>query len=1476
MALLEIRLFGALQVVLDGEPVEDLRSEKALALLAYLAVESDRTHRREKLAGLLWPGFTETSARMNLSRALADLRSAIERKQPDVSLFHATKQTIQFTSNDDIWVDVSEFNLLLKSELPSPTSGKPPRGNVSQLEEAVTLYCGPFLESFSLSDSLEFEEWSLLVRERLARQAGEVLFSLAVEYERLDRFDRALEHIYQLLELDPWQERARCQLMRLLALDGRRDKALAEYVKYRQELDRELSTEPSATTQQLYEDLREGIWSPDGRTPQAASDSVLAEKAACPYRGLSAFREQDARFFCGRERFAIVLRQAVEQKRFNAVIGSSGSGKSSVVFADLIPYLENDEGGGWLVARCRLGEDPFNSLRRSIGSLLPVDERESVKEFSVDEWKEDPARFRAAVEDLLDRSSQKDQMVLVIDQFEELYTQCPDPDQRHSFLDLLLRVVGVDGRLNVLITLRADFMGRALAHRPFADVLQDGVLMLGPMSREELRAAIVRPAEIQGAKFEPGLADRILDDVGDEPGNLPLLEFALTLLWEQGRNGLLKHAAYDQLGGVEGALARYAEQVYADLRPEDQDQLPKIMMQLVRPGLGTDDTRRVATRSEIGEENWALTRQLADKRLLVTGVDANGNQTVELAHEVLIWEWSRLQGWLNDQRSFRVWQEGLRTFVSIWEAAERDESILLRGMQLAEAEDWFKSRRDHLSLPEREFILNSIDASGQREAEKKAEREDRLAASRRSRRMSGVLAGVLTIAVLLTVFLAYYYPRQRRQAQEAYSLSLAASAREVLADGDTSTALSLALAANQIEDPPGESQNILMEAAYAPGARWRVIGWSIFKDVRVLGTTLDISPDGEKAVTGFLDGHIILWDLATKQELVRMKGSESGINDVAISPNGSVVLSGDVDGHVGLWDLGTGRENLQLEGHAGSVYTVAISSDGQTGVSGGLGSDGSGELILWDLATGEQIRQFHSNAASVTAAGLNPIGNLLLVATGEYDPCPLYNIGSDKGELTLWNVDSGETLWQRSSQENRLLTLDISPDGTQALTGSCNGDVILWDLEMGSRLRSYTHHRGPVNTVIFTPNGRGAISASLDQSIVLWDLIDGRVRTQLKFDNDNIVDVAISSDGRSALSVSEQGYLILFELVDASVINRFEGFGYIVYDNALLDDGENAISIIGNKIKDGSFEPTSLILWDRTTGEQIKSHQFAAPETYYQAAVSPDGKVAMLAGGAPEILLWDLEKWEAIGYLEGHSEQVTGMAFLSEGSSAVSIGQDGRMILWDVPGKKIVYKMKSPGKALVALAVSPNGQNAVTNSGDKTSNFILWDLEAGEKIGSFERPWYFDEEGSTALAFLPGGRSVLSCDRDGAVIEWNLETGIETRHLGLHGGVCAWVEVSPDGRLAITSSADGTIMIWDLKAGKLVRRFDEQGSISGIAIAQNWETLYYSSPDGTITLLRIDDPSLEELKTRIEENRYLPELSCDERKLYHLEPLCDG
>ena len=351
--------------------------------------------------------------------------------------------------------------------------------------------------------------------------------------------------------------------------------------------------------------------------------------------------------------------------------------------------------------------------------------------------------LRDVVERVLAKQPGSERLMLVIDQWEELFTLTQDEAERRRFIDTILEATD-KSKLSVVITLRGDFFGRAVtAYRPLSDRLQGAQVNLGPMNETELRLAMEEPARKVGLHFEPGLADTILAEAGDEPGNLPLLEFVLRQLWEQRQGGLMHKQAYEAMGRLAGAIAQKADGLYAKLGTADRQELQRVFLRLVRPGEGELDTRRRAGAGEFGADASALIKKLSDERLLVTSKAVTGiAETVEVAHEALIRNWQLLRGWVDADRQFIAWQQDLSATASKWQDGKRSPDLLLRGLPLAQAQDWAKKKPDALSDLEREFIA---------------------AGARRRRRLRGAAAGAaaLTLATVGAFFVQALIERQR-------------------------------------------------------------------------------------------------------------------------------------------------------------------------------------------------------------------------------------------------------------------------------------------------------------------------------------------------------------------------------------------------------------------------------------------------------------------------------------------------------------------------------------------------------------------------------------------------------------------------------------------------------------------------------------------------------------------------------------------
>jgi hypothetical protein len=453
--------------------------------------------------------------------------------------------------------------------------------------------------------------------------------------------------------------------------------------------------------------------------PVAAGLQQIAAVRAeiCPYRGLRPFREEDAAFFCGREAFTEKLVEAVERTSLVAVVGASGIGKSSVVRAGLIPRLREMKAGRvWEIATLVPSDRPLHSLAAALVPILEPEmtrvERLAEINKLAEHFAEGAVALRDVAADVLRAQPGTDRLLLFVDQWEELYTLTADDGARHRFLAEILDA-SAKGPVTVVLTLRGDFFGQALSDRSFADRLQGAQVNLGPMTQDELERSIIEPAEKAALQFEPGLVDRILGDVGQEPGSLPLLEFVLAALWEQRQGITLHHDAYERMGGVQGAIAARADAEFEKLNAAQKDAARHMLIQMVRPGEETEDTRQRAVLPVGNETALTVIRRLADARLVVTARDAaSGAETAEVTHEALIRHWTLLRTWIDQDREFLRSKARLEAAAALWEGEKRDASRLLpAGRPLAEGVEILASRRSDLSGSVVAFIEASAAAA---------------------------------------------------------------------------------------------------------------------------------------------------------------------------------------------------------------------------------------------------------------------------------------------------------------------------------------------------------------------------------------------------------------------------------------------------------------------------------------------------------------------------------------------------------------------------------------------------------------------------------------------------------------------------------------------------------------------------------------------------------------------------------------------
>ncbi|MEV4141961.1 WD40 repeat domain-containing protein [Dactylosporangium sp. NPDC049742] len=1068
-----------------------------------------------------------------------------------------------------------------------------------------------------------------------------------------------------------------------------------------------------------------------------------------PYRGLASFQPQDAAWFFGRERLLEELVDRVDALRAAGggvlvVVGASGAGKSSLLRAGLVAALQARDVEVDLTTP---GAEPPDQLT---GRL-------------------------------------RDAAVLVVDQFEELFTGgLPEDECRR----LIARLADPGCAATTVIGLRADFYAQALHHPPLLAAMRDHQFTVGPMNDDELRAAVLEPARLARIEVEPEFVELLLRDAAPhggarEAGVLPLLSHALFATWKRADDTRLTCAGYLAVGGLHGAVAETATEIYHQLDERRQRLTRRLFLRLVHVGFDTADTRRRARMDDLRAEFAADEADLDDlldrfisARLLTADADV-----VQISHEALLSAWPTLGAWLDDDRAGLLIGQQLAVAAASWRDEHGDPAALYTGARLAAARAWADDHPEEVSGTARHFL-----AAGIRH-------------SRRRVRQGRQVIAALAVLTIFTLLLAAYGLDQsakagagRRDAVHARNEALSrlvAGRADKLRSRDVALAMQLSLAAYRIA-PTVEARSSLLDAFAGPAAT-RLAG---FNDAV---QTIALTPDRRLLAAGSVDGSVRLWHVGDDQRVQRPAGALPPSGDAvfasAVSPDGHLLATAGADRRVHLWRL-TDPDHLTpaaapLTGPGSTVYAVAFSPDGRTLAAGSADR----QVWRWDMtdeAAPRALTTLTGPGGAVHAVAFSPDGRLLAAGAAD-DAVHIWDTGEPTRATPVVPPLTGHA--------RKVYSVTFSPDGRTLASGSGDGTVRLWDVtdprRPAPRGAPLTAAVSWVNAVAFSADGGTLAAGTSDKNIVLWNLASGRQIAVLPHPSP-VTAVAFGGDGRTLYSSDADPMVRVWSLPGPVLTGALDSVFTVAY------------SPDGTRLAAASRDRT-VALWDvrdprhpAPLGPPLTSPA-GHPDFSGTATIGPDGDLLAVGTRTGEVQLWSLRTPATprlLSTLSGATDLVETIAFQPAGTLLATGGDDARVRVWDLtdPARPRLRSTLGSGNALVfSLAFQPGRPILAVASSDNTTR--LWDLTdpdhpaALQELGGLHGYAY-------SVAFSPDGRTLAVGSADRTVHLWDMT---DPHHVTAVGPVLTGpssyvyaVAFSPDGRRLAAASTDNSVWLWDV------------------------------------------------------------------------------
>ena len=1112
-----------------------------------------------------------------------------------------------------------------------------------------------------------------------------------------------------------------------------------------------------------------------------------------PFRGLEAYEFEHAAIYFGRDSLVAKAIEALATRAragsaFLLMSGASGSGKSSLVKAAIVPRLMKPQRVEGIAFARRLAFRPsdggadiilglITALTQANGDGIGLPELlapgQSAKDLAEHLGQTpDGAGFLFAA--ALGRVSEAERnagrmlaietakLILVIDQFEEIFTVDSISDADRQVFVRLLAVLARSGAAWVITTIRADFWHRA-AEIPDLAALSEGTgrFDVAAPSPAELTEMIRRPAEAAGLSFEEHPDRRlrldavIAEEAMSAPGVLPLLSFTLEALYTEDvtKHGsrVLSYATYEALGGLAGAIATRAEETVAGLSPTAQDALPRVLRSLATVASSADQAAVARAAPLESFAPGSAARSVVDAftaaRLLVAS-NEGAVPTVRLAHEALLRNWDRARLQLvADRRDLetRVLIEGQQLRWQVAAARHQRHLLLLRNPDLPLAADLASRWGDELPPKLRGYITESIAAAR--------------AATWRRRAIVAVVMVCLAVFAMASFGALVTAKRQDDDALIAQSRFLARDSRSATRNGYGTLSIILSLAAlpRNIAAP---DRPFINEAEYAL----------------------------EEAV-------------AMRRELATLRGHNGPVEDVAFSPHGDRLVTAGRDDTARIWDAKTGAPLAVLKGHTDWLWSAGFSPDGRRIVT--ASSDKTARL--WDAATGRSIATLTAHEDAVTIAVFSSDGHRILTA-------------SDDGTARVWNGESGAPVALLKGHTGAVLDAQFSPDGSLVVTASTDKTAKIWKTDTGELLRTLSGHLDFVSSAIFSPDGKRVVTASWDGTARVWNVATGEPTLLNRSHEGRVWYATFSPDGQRIATASEDKTAGLWNAANGHLI-------------ALLGGHEGWVNVAmfsadGKLIVTASDDDTAR-LWDAETGAPLGVLGGHTGSVNW-ASFSPDGTEIATASDDGVPMLWSTETAATAGILMGHDGPVNFVQFSPDGSVISTASLDDTARIWDAKTGAVRHVLKGHTDTVWTARFSADGKQVVTSSDDKTAR--IWDVATGAQIG---RPFQHPDRIIYA-AFSPNGKRMVTGGDDKLGRVWDVTTGKELFDLKGHEDWVSAAEYSPDGKRIVTASYDKTARVWNAETGAQVLVLSgHKLRLNGAVFSLDGERIATSSMDRT-------------------------------------------